>query len=209
MITVTVLNVAEFTDNAPVITSDDLIEVDENQVNVITVTATDDDADDTQAFSITGGDDQELFVIDATTGVLTFVTAPNYENPTDANTDNDYIVEVTVTDNGGLTDMQFLTVTVLDVYEVVIKDEIEANNLITPNGDGKNDYWVVADVEALEEYELFIFNNLGVTIYQTVSYDNTWDATHNGSSVISGTYYYMFVNGNDVLKGVITIVNNK
>ncbi len=209
IITVTVLNVAEFTDNAPVITSDDLIEVDENQVNVITVTATDDDADDTQAFSITGGDDQDLFVIDATTGVLTFVTAPNYENPTDANTDNDYIVEVTVTDNGGLTDMQFLTVTVLDVYEVVIKDEIEANNLITPNGDGKNDYWVVADVEALEEYELFIFNNLGVTIYQTVSYDNTWDATHNGSSVISGTYYYMFVNGNDVLKGVITIVNNK
>jgi hypothetical protein len=31
--------------------------------------------------------------------VLTFTTAPDYENPSDADTNNEYIVEVTVTDS--------------------------------------------------------------------------------------------------------------
>ncbi len=46
---------------------------------------------------MSGGADQSLFVIDATTGDLTFNTAPDFEHPTDANGDNDYEVQITAT----------------------------------------------------------------------------------------------------------------
>ena len=53
----------------------------------------------------------------AATGVLTFNAAPDFENPLDADADNIYAVQVTVTDSGGLTDVQNLQVTVTDVNE--------------------------------------------------------------------------------------------
>jgi gliding motility-associated-like protein len=206
-ITVSVINVAEFSDNPPVISSSDAVSVNENQTAVITVTATD-DAGDTQAYSITGGTDLALFSIDAT-GVLIFISAPDFEIPTDANTDNNYVVEVTVTDGAGLTDVQSITVTVNDVSESIETTGptvIEGSNIITPNGDGKNDIWVIQNISELTEYELYIFNNIGEKIYYTKSYDNTWDATYNGKIVSNGTYYYMFVNGKIVFKGAITVV---
>ena len=51
---------------------------------VTTVTATDPDAGATLTYSIIGGADAAKFTINATTGVLTFVAAPNFEAPTDA-----------------------------------------------------------------------------------------------------------------------------
>ena len=76
----------------------------ENQTLVTTISATDDaDAVDAGlAFSIAGGSDAADFVIDAATGQLRFVTAPDYENPTDAGADNVYDLTVRVTDSGGL-----------------------------------------------------------------------------------------------------------
>ena len=117
-ITVTVTDV----NDAPVITSDGggataAVNAAENQTAVTTVTATDPDAD-TVTFSITGGEDQGDFSIVPATGVLTFSSAPDFENPTDGATSgsNTYIVEVTATDDGAgtLTDVQTITVTVTD-----------------------------------------------------------------------------------------------
>ncbi len=69
------------------------------------------------AYSQTGGADQPLFSIAPGTGILQFLSAPDFENPLDANGDNDYEVQVTVTDADGLTDVQDITVTVTDVNE--------------------------------------------------------------------------------------------
>lgn len=68
-------------------------------------------------YSLTGGVDQALFNLDASTGVLTFTAAPDFEAPGDANGDNDYLAQVTVTDSSGLTDVQDLTLSVTDVSE--------------------------------------------------------------------------------------------
>ena len=87
----------------------------ENTTLVTTVTATDIDLPaQTLTFSITGGADRALFAINGTTGVLNFVTAPNFESPADAGASNVYDVQVTVTDNGtgNLTDVQDLAITV-------------------------------------------------------------------------------------------------
>ncbi len=133
--TITVTDV----NDAPVITSDGggataAVNAAENQTAVTTVTATDPDLPaQTLSFSISGGADAEQFNIDAGTGELTFISAPDFENPLDADTDNAYDVQVTVTDNGApnLTDLQDIAVTVIDVSENVAP-------VITSDGSGAN-----------------------------------------------------------------------
>ena len=107
--------------DAPVITSDGsgvtaAVNVTENTTAVTTVTSTDVDGG-TPSYSISGGADAAKFTIDANTGELTFVAAPDYETPTDAGGDNVYDVTVQVDDGNGNTDSQTLAVTVTDVIE--------------------------------------------------------------------------------------------
>ncbi len=49
-------------------------------------------------YSISGGADQALFVIDPDTGRLTYLTVPDYEHPTDSDADNLYQLLITFTD---------------------------------------------------------------------------------------------------------------
>ena len=116
---------------APVITSNGggataAINAAENQTAVTTVTSTDVDAGATKTFTISGGADSAFFDIDSATGVLTFKSAPNFENKVDAGADGTYDVTVQVSD-GSLTDTQDLAITVTDVNEAPV---------ITSNGGG-------------------------------------------------------------------------
>ena len=88
------------------------VSVYENQTAVTTLSA-----NRTVSWTITGGADSSKFEINQSTGVITFRTAPDYEAPTDANTDNVYVLVVTATDSGGLTSTQTVSVTVLDVAD--------------------------------------------------------------------------------------------
>ena len=63
-----------------------------------------------------GGVDQAKFTIHATTGVLVFSGAPDFENPLDNGADNIYNLTVQASD-GALTATQDITVTITDVNE--------------------------------------------------------------------------------------------
>ncbi|MCZ8280011.1 MAG: FG-GAP-like repeat-containing protein, partial [Acetobacteraceae bacterium] len=63
-----------------------------------------------------GGADQALFNINATTGAVTFVTAPNFEEPGDAGGDNVYDITVTASD-GALSTSRDVAITVTNVNE--------------------------------------------------------------------------------------------
>ncbi len=122
-VTVTPVN-----DNAPVFSSAATADVAENTTAVVTVVATDADLPgQTLVYSITGGVDQALFTIDSGTGELSFTSAPDYETPADADTNNVYLVEVTADDQSGLSTMQAIQVTVTPVNEtpVAVDDAIE------------------------------------------------------------------------------------
>jgi hypothetical protein len=110
-ITVTVTNANE----ATTITSANTATIPENTLTAATVTATDPEGA-AITFSITGGADQALFAIDGSTGVLTFNAPPDFENPADADTNNQYVVQVTAGDGTNNTN-QTLTITVTDVNE--------------------------------------------------------------------------------------------
>jgi hypothetical protein len=116
--TINVIDVNEFT---PVITSNGggasaSVSVAENTTAVTTVTATDADTAAVLTYSISGGADAAKFTIGSSSGVLAFVSAPDFEVPTDANADNAYLVTVMVSD-GTNTDTQTITVSVQDVGE--------------------------------------------------------------------------------------------
>jgi Ca2+-binding RTX toxin-like protein len=67
-------------------------------------------------YSISGGADALAFAINVTTGVLSFVNAPNFEAPADAGANNVYDVVVQVSD-GLAVDTQTLAITVQNVNE--------------------------------------------------------------------------------------------
>ena len=96
--------------------------VNEETTVVTTVTATDPEVEDTLSYSVSGGTDAALFAINASTGGLSFLNAPDYEHPDDAGNDNTYEVQVTVTDNGTphLSDVQTITVAVANVNEAPV-----------------------------------------------------------------------------------------
>ena len=128
-IAVTVTNV---NDNAPVITSNGgtataAISVAENGTIVTTVTASDADAGTSLTYGIAGGADAARFTINAATGVLSFVSAPDFEAQTDDGGNNVYDVQVQVSD-GANTDTQDIAVTATDVNDTAL--------VITSNGGG-------------------------------------------------------------------------
>ena len=128
-VAVTVISV----NDPPVITSNGggpnaTVSLPENSTAVTTVTATDVDLPpDTLTYAIVGGADQAQFGINASTGELNFVTAPDFEAPTDGNADNIYDVTVQVSDGNGGSDIQAIAVSVTDVNEPPV---------ITSNGAG-------------------------------------------------------------------------
>ncbi|MFN0056255.1 MAG: ELWxxDGT repeat protein [Planctomycetales bacterium] len=116
-VTVTPVN-----DNAPVFTSTQTPAVPENTTAVLTVAAADSDLPaQTVTFSLSGGADQGRFTI-TPEGILSFVEAPDYENPSDADADNAYVVEVTASDGDGGVTTQTLFVAVTDVGEAPVLD---------------------------------------------------------------------------------------
>ncbi len=133
-LTITVTDMAN--EHAPVFTSDMAVSVVEGMTEVTTVTATDADGDEV-TFALSGGADAGLLSI-TPVGVLTFNTAPDYEMPTDADVDNDYVVEITATDGqtSPMTATQTITVTVTNIEDgdALGTDNLEIQDIIVyPN----------------------------------------------------------------------------
>ena len=119
--------------DAPVITSNGggasaALSVAENTAAVTTVTASDIDSTGL-VYSISGGADQAKFSINASSGLLSFVVAPDYEYPSDAGGDNTYDVIVNVGD-GSLSASQAIAVAVTNVIDT--PNEIPTLTITTP-----------------------------------------------------------------------------
>ena len=110
---ITVQNVNE----APVISGTSNFSVAENVSAVTTIAASDPELA-MVTYSIVGGADRDLFAIDSTTGNLSFITAPNFEIPTDADSNNVYRVTVGASDGENPASRRSLSVSVTDTTEV-------------------------------------------------------------------------------------------
>ena len=137
---VTVTNVNE----APVITADSDVEIDEGTTVVTAVTASDVD-EDTVSLTLEG-DDANLFQI--TNGVLSFLKAPNYEAPADKNNDNAYEVTIVANDGKGETSTQDVVVNVADVPEAD-KFTLTIDDDKLPGSDEGDVFEAILDVDAV------------------------------------------------------------
>ena len=113
-----------------------------------------------------------------------------------------YKVVITQT-SGCISSTEFLF-TVTEPYP----DVANIPNLISPNGDGKNDTWVIP-----QEYvngtntEVTIFSSQGELVLKTNNYQNNWPENEIMFKDINPVYYYIITPQNSkVRKGSITLI---
>lgn len=135
------------TNSAPVILSDGggataSVNAAENSMSVTKVIAADADAGQTLTYSIVGGADAAKFTINSSTGQLSFLSAPNFEAPTDSGGNNVYDVTVQVSDGEGGTDTQAVAVTVTSANEAATDIVQSTGAGIDLNTDGGNNSYL-------------------------------------------------------------------
>jgi gliding motility-associated-like protein len=92
--------------------------------------------------------------------------------------------------NGNCMASAEVKITVIDLF---------VPSVITPNGDGKNDYFKIS--EFVGQVELFIFNRWGNEEYANGNYLNDWDGRNNkGAELPNDTYFYVMIFENGKIK---------
>jgi gliding motility-associated-like protein len=103
----------------------------------------------------------------------------NIQNPVHIYPNNgNYNITLIVTDTNGCSD------TLIVPYSII--SNIIKPNVITPNGDGQNDFLVFENLEFYDN-NLKIFNRWGTVMFETINYKNNWD----GDDLSEGTYFYI------------------
>ena len=109
---------------------------------------------------------------------------------------------VRVTNAAGCIANENITIEVINDYQ------ISAKTLLTPNGDGKNDVWVIDNIDSYPDNEVKVFDQSGREVYRKKRYNNSWDGSYNGAFLPTGTYLYVIYFGDDkgLVKGYLTIL---
>lgn len=131
------------------------------------------------------------FYLDADT-----VMSPN-ANPTITQT---YTVNVVSAD--GCENSATTTIVVNEIDELII------NNFLSPNGDGKNDYWTMNKPSFISGCMVTIFDRWGKQVWQTDQYQNNWKGNNTDEvEMPDGTYFYSIkCAGKDEIKGTILLL---
>jgi gliding motility-associated-like protein len=77
------------------------------------------------------------------------------------------------------------------VILVVCPDSLRTFSALSPNGDGRNDVFIIDGLQNYPENSVCIFNRWGNQVLNQKNYQNDWSGTWNGTNLPDGTYYYM------------------
>jgi gliding motility-associated-like protein len=89
-----------------------------------------------------------------------------------------------------------------DEVTVTVKSPIAIPNVITINGDGVNDTWIIDNINEYPNATIEIFNRWGNIVWKSIGYSKQWDGTsyHNGEVLPDGTYFYIINLQNQLYK---------
>jgi gliding motility-associated-like protein len=90
-------------------------------------------------------------------------------------------------------------------------DNVVVSDLISPNGDGKNDFWIIHETSYIIGCTVYVYNRWGQKVFEAENYDNTWGGTsQSGEKLPDGAYYYVIeCDGELKYKGDISILSLK
>lgn len=90
----------------------------------------------------------------------------------------------------------------------VYLDLFNVPNVITPNGDGANDQWVIPNSYSNKsDVTIIIYNNKGEELVNETGYANNWPQSSMAFPKQNMVFYYMIKNASETLKqGTITVI---
>lgn len=83
---------------------------------------------------------------------------------------------------------------------------LEIPNVITPNGDGYNEKFVISGIEQCDKSRLIIRNKNGKIVYQTLGYENNWGADGLEAGIYYYQFYYTIHNIEEIRSGTLTVI---
>ena len=129
-----------------------------------------------------------------------------YTPTTDFNGTTSICIEVCDNGNPELCDTAIFNV------NVTPEDDFFIPQGISPNGDDKNDKFVITGLDKYPKNKIFIFNRWGDKVFDAAPYNNDWNGVNKyglkigGEELPSGTYFYVIdlgVEGKEIIKGYI------
>jgi len=118
---------------------------------------------------------------------------------------NDGVYIVSATDSVGCIQNDTIDV-VCSIPAIII------TQLVTPNGDGKNDTWIIQGINNFTNAVVTVYNKWGNEVYKSVPYNNDWDGKSNSTISLgndylpAGTYYYVvdvYGDGSEIKSGYL------
>ncbi len=140
-----------------------------------------------------------------------------WENPQIVNVDKSYYKQISLLVAGGQEPYQYsldgdafqdravyseiengdYLVRVLDQHQCMVEQEVEVRfldveitNFFTPNGDGYNDYWVIAGLESMPDATIVVYDRTGKVVFQSKGIDAPWDGRYLGAFLTMNSYWY-------------------
>ena len=147
-----------------------------------------------------GGDDQTLYYETTTTlegflainetGIWSVLTGKGiFDNETDPKT---VVSDLAEGENFLLWTVKGRVCPAVSDTVVISVQNITLPTLITPNMDGRNDYFVVRGLTNLGKTRLVVFDRRGAEVYKNMDYDNSWNGIdYNKKDLPDDTYFYI------------------
>jgi gliding motility-associated-like protein len=110
---------------------------------------------------------------------------------------------LTVVDNDSLSAFDDVSILVTEKGSGIIIPKF-----FSPNGDPQNDTWVIKNVSAIDGCLVSIFTREGRKVFESTSYDNTWNGnSSSGQKLNDGDYYYVIkCDGSILTSGGVRII---
>jgi gliding motility-associated-like protein len=114
---------------------------------------------------------------------------------------------VLVATNGGCSDSDTLIIKVQTALGAIPE-------VFTPNGDGKNDLFVIDGLDSYPNNNFQVFNRWGNSVYTAKPYKNDWNGSPNAQGAMgsgklpTGTYYYILELGDEaktIIRGFVQV----
>jgi len=147
--------------------------------------------------NVNGGypDYQYEWTISHGSGIISSFSVLEYKSPS---AEGIYTITLSAIDSCGYRKTDIQSINVLPPCHVIIP------NVMTPNGDGTNDFFVIKNLEHHPNSHLTIFDRWGLKVYEKDNYNNEWKADGIKSG---GTFFYVLeVPEDKTYTGFITIL---